>query len=75
MSGCHSVPFEGSTLQCDARTNPHCDAGPEGRSEAAEGVDSLSFLFAFASSVARSERLLQRQRSLFLDSASFATFA
>ena len=36
MTECHSVPFEGSTLQCDARKTPQCDVG---QSEA-EGVCS-----------------------------------
>ena len=34
MTGCHSVPSVGS--------NTHCDAGPEGRSEATEGVDDTN---------------------------------
>ena len=36
MTKCHSVPSEGSTAQCDA--------GPEGRSEATEGVDDTNGL-------------------------------
>ena len=36
---------------------------------------SLSLRLAFAFSVVRSERLLQRQRGLHWDSAFFATFA
>ena len=38
-------------------------------------ISPFRLLCPFASSVVRSERLLQRQHSLFLDSASFATFA
>ena len=40
MTECHSVPFEGSTLQCDARKTLQCDAG---QSEA-EGYDKTTIL-------------------------------
>ena len=53
-----------SQLQQNITAPADCPPETGGTSEA-EGVDGLSFLFAFAPSVVRSERLFQRQRSLF----------
>ena len=78
MTKCHFVPHEGSTTQCDARARGERSDGGSGYFHHLISLllhFSLSLRLAFAFSVVRSERLLQRQRGLHWDSAFFATFA